>query len=84
MGCHKLKIQTGRFGEEESGRLARLCSCEREVQTIEHVLFACPLTETVRQAHNIRNESLDSFFNSEDFIRTASVLRAMERLIGIV
>ena len=84
MGCHKLRIQTGRYGEEESERLGRLCSCEREVQTIDHVLFACSLTERVRQAHNIRNETLDSFFNNEDFIRTASVLRAIEKFIGIV
>ena len=84
-GCHRLKIQSGRFGEEQRERSERLCSCGTGIQTIDHALLTCPLTENVRQVHNIHGESLNTFFNnSDDFIRTATVLRSIEKLYGIV
>ena len=83
MGCHKLKIQSGRFGEEEGDRTVRLCICGESIQTIEHALFFCPLTENVRNTHNLVGETLDSFFNSDNFIRTSTVLRTIEKIYGI-
>ena len=78
-GCHKLKIQTGRIGGDD--RDTRLCSCGVDVQTIAHVLFQCPLTTNIRQAHGLQNESLETFFNGNDCTRMASILKAIEKLI---
>ena len=52
MGCHRLKIQSGRFGEEQREWSERLCSCGTGVQMVEHALFTCPITANVRQVHN--------------------------------
>ena len=61
VGCHKLKIQNGRTVDFVE-RANRLCSCETDVQTIQHVLFECPRTENLRRAQNIEDENLETFF----------------------
>ena len=80
-GCHKLKIQTGRFTNER--RDTRLCSCGTEVQTLSHVLFSCPTTLDIRRSHNIQTTSLDAFFNDNDFIKTSSALKAIAKKLKI-
>jgi len=80
-GCHKLKIQKGRL--EGNDRDTRLCSCLNDIQTIEHILFACPLTSIIRQTHGIENETLQSFFNGDNYTRSAAILKATEKILRI-
>ena len=63
---HSLAVETGRWNRRGRGRLPveeRLCVCGG-VQTERHVVEDCPLTENIRNIHNItRLEDLlaDSF-----------------------
>ena len=61
IGSHKLKIQTGRHQNQNVDE--RLCKCSTSVQTIDHVIFNCPLTPIVRINHGIVDGNLQSFFN---------------------
>ena len=80
-GCHKLKIQTGRYTNE--GRDTRLCSCGADVQTLSHVLFSCPTTLDIRRSQNIQPTSLDTFFNDKNYIKTSSTLKAIAKKLKI-
>ena len=84
-GYHRLKVQSGRFGEDKRDRAERLCPCGSGIQTVEHALFTCPRTENIRRTHNIdRNSTINTFFNNNDnFIRAATVLRSIEKIYGI-
>lgn len=42
-GSHKLKIETGRW--DKTPRAQRICPCQVECQTLEHVLYRCARTE---------------------------------------
>ena len=81
VGCHYLKIQSGRLAGND--RNTRICTCHNEVQTLAHVLFDCPLTETIRASHNQHPASLNEFFSGNDYIRTASTLKAIEKQLKI-
>lgn len=80
-GCHKLKIQAGRLTGE--GRAARLCSCGGEIQTLSHVLFACPLTANIRRAQEIESADLEEFFKS-DLLKVATTLKAVGKQLNVV
>ena len=80
-GSHKLKIQTGRLVGDE--RDLRLCSCNCDVQTLSHVLFSCPLTASIRDCHGIQSANLDHFFGNNDFMKTATVLRAVAKQLKL-
>ena len=45
-GGHRLRIQTGRFGDVS--RDQRMCRCGDDIQSLHHVLFTCTLQESVR------------------------------------
>ena len=79
-GSHKLKIQAGRLTGE--GRDNRLCSCGNDVQTLAHVLFACPLTADIRLVQDIQSTELEEFFKN-DCLKTASTLKAVARQLKI-
>ena len=81
VGCHYLKIQSGRLAGND--RNTRLCTCNNEVQTLAHVLFDCPLTENIRASHNQQHATLDEFFSGNDYVRTASTLKATEKQLKI-
>ena len=44
-GSHKLCIEKGRW--DKTPRDQRLCSCKIEPQTLQHILYKCPLTKTI-------------------------------------
>ena len=82
VGCHYLQIQAGRLLGND--RDARHCICGNELQTLAHVLFVCPLTAIIRETHDItESESLEGFFSSTNYVRTATVLRAIEKKLNI-
>ena len=79
-GSHKLKIQAGRLTGE--GRDHRLCSCGNDIQTLAHVLFICPLTADIRRVQEIQSTELEEFFKN-DFLKTASILKAVARKLKV-
>ena len=74
-----MKIQKGRLAGID--RENRLCKCETDIQTLNHVIFHCPLTEVIRQSHNIIEENLLQFFENENYTRSACILRAIEKIV---
>ena len=80
-GCHKLKIQSGRFTNE--WRDSKLCSFGTDVQTLSHVLFSCTSTLDIRRSHSIQSTSLDAFLNDKNYIKTSSTLKAIAKKLKI-
>ena len=78
VGCHKLRIQSGRL--EGEGRDLRLCTCGNDIQTISHVLFNCPLSISIRDNPAMNVNTLTEFFAQTDFIAIASVLKTIEKI----
>ena len=76
-----LKIQAGRLSG--MGREERVCSCQQGIQTLAHVLFDCPITENIRVVQGLHEATLEQFFNDEDMTRTATVLKAVAKQLGI-
>ena len=60
---HRLKIETGRWSRIPRDR--RLCGCGEGVQTEEHVLVGCSLTEGIREKYGQTNISFNSFMNDK-------------------
>jgi hypothetical protein len=81
VGCHMLKIQAGRLTGE--GRDTRLCTCQRDIQTLSHVLFTCPITENIRQAHGLQSTNLQQFFENGDFLEVATMLKAVAKQLKL-
>ena len=61
--AHRLKIETGRWSRIPRDR--RLCGCGEGVQTEEHVLVECSLTEGIREKYGQTNISFSSFMNDK-------------------
>ena len=80
-GSHNLCIQTGRHYREK--RHERLCTCKKDIQTIDHVLFQCEQTVELRTFHMMQNSDVQNFFESEDYILTSSILKTMKCLLNI-
>ena len=80
VGCHMLKIQSERL-KLNSDRETRLCKCNLDIQTLEHVIIHCPLTEVIRVAHNLQYNNLTEFFNDDDLVKVAICLKAIEKLV---
>ena len=73
-GSHNLAIEKGRmFGGME--RDERLCLCNREIQTVKHVLLDCPLLNQLRTQYGIENV--------ENGVMNDGFLTEMERVLGI-
>ena len=75
-GSHSLKIQTGRM--ERADRIHRMCICESNIQTINHVLFHCPLTSSVTNLIHGNYRNLGSFFDNNEYAYVAGILRSIE------
>ena len=75
---HRLKIQTGRH--EGVRREERLCKCDTEVQTMEHVIFRCELTRKIRESE-FEATNLEEFFS--DTRKACEKLRVMEKLLKV-
>lgn len=50
-GSHNLKIETGRHSR--IARENRLCTCKTGIQTLNHVIFTCPLTTRLPNTTNL-------------------------------
>ena len=75
-GSHMLKINTGYF--QRTPIPARVCLCD-EIQTLEHVILHCTLTEVLR--HENFPQTLQDFFM--DNVLAVSILKAMEVILHI-
>ena len=75
-GSHFLKINTGRYNRSPIEK--RLCKC-KQVQTLQHVLFECILTEPMR--HGNFPSNFNDFFTNSVF--AATKLCQMERILKI-
>ena len=54
---HNLAVETGRWNRRGRGKLPmeeRLCSCGL-IQTEEHVISSCPLSQSLRDSYNFSN-----------------------------
>ena len=80
-GCHKLKIQTGRLAGD--GRDTRLCTCGEDIQTLNHVLFSCNLTEGIRTVQSLSATNLNDFFKDTEITQVATILRAVSKQLKI-
>ena len=78
-GSHDLRIQSGRLAQTD--RCNRLCSCGNDVQTLKHMIFECTNTINMRDVHNITENSLETFFGSTNYVRTATILNTIEEVI---
>ena len=81
VGCHKLRIQTGRLAGESRDR--RLCTCEAELQTLDHVLFRCPLTADIREVQGQQYNDLEHFFTETNNVTTAAILKAITKKLRL-
>ena len=81
VGSHRLKIQTGR--QQNQNVNERLCNCSTATQTLEHVIFKCPLTLDIQLNHGIVDGTLESFFNDRDHMRLSSTLKAIENVLKL-
>ncbi len=70
-GSHKLKIETGRWNK--TPREERLCTCQMECQTLDHMMYRCPLTENQGRP----NIPIEQFINKRE---CAKLLRKIETL----
>ena len=75
-GSHLLMIQMGR--SQNTPRNDRLCQCGNEIQTIDHVLFKCALTEVIKQ-----NTDIKTFFENKNYEQIAAILVTMEKLLNV-
>lgn len=81
VGSHRLNIQAGRLRNVKMEE--RMCKCSTSIQTLEHVLFDCTLTEIIRHTHIVQTHDLQSFFNHNDYVKISSTLKAIEKVLRI-
>ena len=72
-GSHNLTIEKGRFSGMT--REQRLCSCNRDIQTIGHVVLHCPLLADVRAIFGINDV--------ETGVMNDGFLVEMEKVLGV-
>ena len=73
-GAHVLKIKTGYSGQIPEQY--RLCAC-KNIQTLEHVLFECPITAAIRP---LQSDSLEAFFSDANAV---SKLKMLEMIFNL-
>ena len=61
LSSHRLKIETGRWSRIP--RENRTCKCNNtNIEDEEHVALLCPLSEHLREKHNIQYDTLEHLF----------------------
>jgi len=60
-GSHYLNVQRGRYMSIE--RTQRICECNQGIQDLQHVIFDCPITNSLRNT-NFSFQSINEFFNN--------------------
>ena len=71
-GSHKLRIETGRW--DKTPQSDRLCKCNKESQTVEHVLYRCTITKDLSKPD-------DRFANYMKTKNCANTLRKIEAIL---
>ena len=75
-GSHNLR-------KNNEARNEGLCTCGTDVQTIDHVLFNCNLTELIPHQSRNSNNNLNSFFESQSYANRATKLESIERTLNV-
>ena len=73
---HRLRIETGRWSRIPRER--RLCQCGEGVQSEEHVLMSCNLTEPIRQKYGVEIISFVQFVSGS---KTKSELHMLHEIL---
>jgi hypothetical protein len=78
LSSHRLRIETGRWS-----RIApenRICQCGEDVQSEEHVLCRCPLSEEIRRSYGC--ETID-FYNFMTSPKTKQQLAMINKILNV-
>ena len=78
-GSHGLRIQSGR--KDGVLRAERKCICNKDIQTINHVLFECEITENITSLIEQRN--ITRFFNIDNYNHIGSILESVEKILNL-
>ena len=73
---HRLRIETGRWSRTPRER--RLCQCGEGVQSEEHVLRFCNLTEPIRQKYGVEIDCFEQFVSGS---KTKSELHMLHEML---
>ena len=73
---HRLRIETGRWSRTPRER--RLCQCDEGVQSEEHVLRFCNLTEPIRQKYGVEIDCFEQFVSGS---KTKSELHMLHEML---
>ena len=82
VGSHNLKIETGRMYQPIIPREDRLCDCMRDIQSLTHILFNCPLLQEIYNRHNMNTTDL----NIEETFKSptiATILLEIEKILKL-
>ena len=77
-GSHNLRIETGRLSKPLVPREERICCCSTGIQSLNHVLFECPLLAELHEEYGFT--SVEQAFNDDGI---AKFIMKMERTLGI-
>ena len=77
-GSHSLNVQRGRSNRTQ--RTDRMCKCNVGIQDMNHVLFQCELTQTIRN-RNFHYNNLCEFFS--DIRKAPDILRTIEHILKV-
>ena len=78
LSSHRLRIETGRWS-----RIApedRVCQCGEDVQSEEHVLCRCPLSQEIRRSYGFETIDFHSFMTSP---KTKQQLAMVNKILNI-
>ena len=78
LSSHNLRIERGRWSRTPPNE--RLCTCQKNVQTEEHVFLFCELTEEIRTKYRITHVELDTFLQLDDQIITDFIFEIMKKM----
>ena len=77
LSSHHLRIETGRWSRTPLEQ--RTCTCDTGIQSEEHILTVCPLSQHLRDSYNINPQSIYKLFNCEDPDKTCSNSRLLPK-----
>ena len=85
LSCHRLKVETGRHIRPRVPREQRVCGTCNIIEDEQHVVFVCPLYQTIRtELEDLlrKNTTITMFINPDRYsiILTARMLFSIEKL----
>ena len=78
LSSHNLRIETGRWSR--TPRENRICTCEKDIQTEEHVFLHCEVTAPIRRKFGIESFDLPNLFSMGDNIIVNFVYEVMKKM----